>query len=73
VHAGSHRVQARVQDPYEESARSGCYYCAVFPYAHDCSVGADQLISGYENIGDLPIDGHEALAVRHWVGGCASG
>jgi hypothetical protein len=41
---------------------------AVFPYAHDCGVAADQLISGYENIGDLPIDEHEALAVRHWAG-----
>ena len=25
-----------------------------------------------ENIGDLPIDEREALAVRHWAGGCAS-
>ena len=25
-----------------------------------------------ENIGDLPIDERETLAVGHWAGGCAS-
>ena len=40
-------LQASVQDPHEESARSGRDYHAVLSYAADCSVGTGQLGSGH--------------------------